>query len=185
MPYPSRNFAFTRTTTSRGLFTAPDIRFELRQAENDALVGAFTISGRNAEWMPADGNCSFRIRRAFWGQRWNYAGEAEGREFARISFGFFRRRISFADGGVYHMKLKRGGRLFPKRKYALLAEFFHEDDLRMTLMNTRRRKIFESDVRRQMTGSIDSSLPGMSELWGMLLLFQTYLHAQQMAATAS
>lgn len=179
MQTPNRSFDFTRSSVSRGLFRTPEIRFDLRQTLGGTTTGSFVIRGRDAQWIAGDGKCTFRIRRSFWGQRWSFAGEGEGREFAKISFGFFRKKIAFADGGVYSMKLKRGGLIFPKRKYALLAEFFHEDDVVMTLMNTKRRKIFTSDMRRPMAGTIESSLPGMAGIWGALLLFQSWLQARE------
>lgn len=182
MSSPNRSFTFTRTAAAHGFFKPAEIRFELRNPETESLVGTFVINGRNAEWDPADGVASFRIRRAFWGQRWNYAGEGEGRLYARISFGFFRTRIRFAEGGLYSMKLKQGGWFHKSRRYAHLAEFFHEDELRMTLTNHARRKLFSADAQMAMEGTIESSLPGMAELWGALLLFQSYLVAQQVAA---
>jgi len=184
MPNPSRSFAFTRTTVSHGIFRPAEIRFELRQPENGSLSGTFVLAGRNAEWITADGRNSFRIRRIFWGQRWNYAGEGEGRQYAKISLGFFRKRIAFAEGGLYAMSLKRGGVFFPKRDYGILAQFSHEGEVMMTLKTARRRKIFQNDVTMPMDGRIDSKLQGMAELWGMLLLFQTNLQMQQVAAAA-
>lgn len=183
MQTPNRSFDFTRTSVSRGIFQPREIRFDLQQTDGGSTTGTFVIRGRDAEWIKADGRGSFRIRRSFWGQRWSFVGEGEGREFAKISLGFFRKKIAFGDGGTYTMKLKRGGLIFPKRKYALLAEFFHEDDVVMTLMNTKRRKVFSSDVRRPMGGTIESSLPGMSEIWGALLLFQTWLQAREGAGS--
>lgn len=179
MQTPNRSFDWTRTSESRGIFRTPEIRFVLQQTLGGNTSGSFVIRGREASWIGGDGRCSFRIRRGFWGQRWSFAGEGEGRAFAKISFGFFRKKIALADGGTYSMKLRRGGLIFPKRRYALLAEFFHEDDLVMTLMNTKRRKIFTSDVRRPMAGTIESSLPGMAEIWGALLLFQSWLQARE------
>ena len=184
MPNSNRNFSFTRSTVSHGVFKCAEIRFELRHPDSDLLAGTFIMNGRNAEWAPVDGQSSFRIRRSFWGQRWSYAGAAEGREFAKISFGFFRRTISFADGGVYTMKLKQGGVFFRKRTYAHKAEFFREEELKMTLTNHLKRKLFSADTQMPMQGTIESAMPGMAELWGALLMFQSYLHAQQVAAAS-
>jgi hypothetical protein len=180
----SRSFAFTRSTVSRGIFRPAEIRFELRQPDGGTLAGTFVIKGRNAEWITADGRNSFRIRRVFWGQRWNYAGESEGRQYAKLSSGFFRIRIAFAEGGIYSMKAKRGGIFFPKRDYGMQVQFLHEEEVRMTLTTEKRRKLFQNEVTMPMEGRIESSLPGMAELWGMLLLFQTHLQMQQVAAAA-
>lgn len=178
----NRSFIFTRTAVSHGFFKPAEIRFELRHPETEALTGAFIIAGRNAEWRPADGNCSFRIRRTFWGQRWNYAGTGEGREFARIGFGFFRQTIRFAEGGSYAMKLRRSSFFARRRDYVHKAEFFREDALMLTLTNHLKSGLFSADTRMPMKGTIESDMPGMAELWGALLMFQSFFQLQQAAA---
>jgi hypothetical protein len=182
MPYPNRSFIFSRTTTSHGFLKPATISFELRHPETEALVGSFEITGRNAEWIPADKPATFRIRRDFWGRRWNYAGAVEGRLYAKLSSGFFRRRISFAEGGTYTMKSRRGSWFSKRREFVHRAEFFNEDELVMTLTNHLKRKLFSSDAQMPMKGTIESALPGMTELWGALLMFQSDLYAQQAAA---
>ena len=98
LPYA---FTFIRRTKREGVFSSPEITFELSTG-NGAKIGQLSIKYKTAEYRSADGRDDFRIKKSFWGTRWLYEGLDE-LPFARISFGF-RHTITFANATLQHEK---------------------------------------------------------------------------------
>ena len=174
---------FTRTTKRDRLFSWPTVVFQLTHSRSGAEIGQLAIRRNVAEYIAANHQDGFRIRKNFWRNHWVYEGQ-EDRLFARIGLGF-RPSISFADDTRYRMHLKRRWRLRRKAddEYMHLATFFHDETPVLTLQNNARMAFFSRDAYTPMSGTIATTRTDIRVICGLLLLFQITLLIRRAATT--